>query len=118
MTVSIPAPTTTTSTTTAPATSLSAREIRLYDIRNDCCQAGWPPLPLLLLFERFLAILALAFIFDHECVCLMYGWVSPRNFWNFVRWLAPIIPATVTAITTILLHLLSVLEYDKRVAYS
>jgi hypothetical protein len=49
---------------------------------------------------------------------LMYGWVSPRNFWNLARWLASLIPATFTATTTLLLHLLSVLEYDKRVAYS
>jgi hypothetical protein len=68
-------------------------------------------------FERLIAILALAFIFDHECVCSVHGWDSPRNFWNLVRWLAPIIPA-ITAIATILLHLLSVLEYDKRIAYS
>jgi len=61
---------------------------------------------------------ALAFIFDHECVCLVYGWVSPRAFWNFAHWLALIIPATATTMPAILLHLLSVLEYDKRVAYS
>jgi hypothetical protein len=119
-TTTVTTTTTTSPTVSAPTTSTFSREERLHSRQDAYCQEEGRPTSLLLLFlDRLIALIAV-FYFIYRHVCVAYGWGSSPNYWpSEIFW--PTHASLSTAVTpavVIILHLITVLEYDKCIAYS
>ena len=99
--------------------SSNSREDWLHLRRDACCQEeGWSTSPLLLFLDRLFSVLA-AYYFIYRYVCTVYGWdLSPKHWPGGILWptLASLSTAVIPAVVLILHP--TVLEYDKRIAYS